>query len=253
MIYLVDIPTDSILGYFLIGLTIIIMLMCYVPYYKNKREKLYIFDVSNKPITLRKLGFIMNEMKPDTREIRVRKGLTTGTKTYKITRSIWDIKTDFKSAFDTKISYIIIGRIGSINRDKSFNIDVSLTSEQLGVIIDAEDTLKSLNELVEKETTKELREFKNTAHSSILTMKKISEVKDELISSMRFYGQGVIDATQVIREMFGLDANEVNSDKIEQILEKRVLSEVLKNNGNDHQKVKKKKLFKKVKVVGEES
>ena len=246
----------------MIGLYVVLVvfgflfLFVYFPYFKKRREKLYIMDMSNEPILLKRLGYIMNELKPSTRVLKVKKSALSREEKYRIANSTWELKTDFKTAVDSKNAFIIIGKLGKKSRNET-EIDCTLTRDQIRMIIEAEDILSTLNGMVDLTANSKIQEFKNTAQASILTMDKMEQVKTEIINAMKHYGQGNVDAMSIFAKVYGLERNEINWNEAQRILDDKLVKDLQlkmlkaeKNNGNK-EKRKKKVSLKKIKVAGE--
>jgi len=218
----------------------IILLIIYVPFFKNRRYKLYLLDLSHKPIRLLKLGWIMHEVKPDTRRLSVKKKAIAKPLVFNITESIWKLKSDFRSFVDTKAQFLIVGNYEHI-RDHEYKLNCSLTKKQMDKIVKSESILSQLNQFVEDKTDSELQGFKNVAQSSLMALQEIHKVKDEFVGATKYYGQGIVDGASIVKEIFGLDDNEINYEKVEKILDEKAIRQAKKQIAEKEQNEKPKK------------
>ncbi len=209
--------------YFVLGFFAICVMSKYIPFFKNRREKLYVFDLSRETVILRKLGFMMNELNPKSRKLITKKGAFAKEVNYQIDNDIWKLKTDFRpSTLEKKNSFLIFGAVEKNERVKNtFDIKCSLKKAQLDEIIKSNDVLITLNKFVEDETESKVKEFKNTAESSILLMEKLKEAKDQIADSMKGYGDGIIDAISLFSEIYGLDPDDIDENVVSHLLEQR--------------------------------
>lgn len=220
----------------------VIVLFKYIPFLKNRKEKLYLLQMSNEPIVLRRLGYIMNELKPKTRTLKVKKSAFSSQEKYLIKNSIWDLKSDLRLFGLKRNHFVIIGTLGRKDNKKTL-IECSLNKEQTVQIMQSHNVLATLNSFVDSATNSKIQEFKNTATASMITIEKFNAMKDEIISSLKNVGQGSIDALSIISEMYNLDSNEINADAIQDLIDQKQFREIQMkqiqkkgDNGNDELK-----------------
>lgn len=226
--------------YFIYGglcLFFLFFLMKWISFSKAKREKLYLFDLSSEPVKLKRLGYIMQEIKPETRNFRVKKGIFSNYQEYQIEGSLWNLKVDFKNAYEKRNQFIIIGKLevetvkineNTPNEKIKINTKIKciLTNTQLNKIIQSQSVLSTLNELADSVLDIKLQEFKNSTQSTIIALQKLGKIQDVVMNNTQNYNSGVLDYLTIFKDTHGLDDDEVNVDVLEEILEQNEIKDI---------------------------
>jgi hypothetical protein len=239
----VNIKTEQMYDtYYMIVFVIVVVLFVVIysvihyRFMKNYKIRVYNFFYDVRGLHYKILGRTKENILPNEDELEIKKNWYTKAFYLRFKTKVWDNVIDFLGV-KTK-DYCLFGDFVNPKTKEEDDKIVKGTTyksffptfvrENVKIIFECDDLLKTLNELIQPKLKDELTKLKNVGQNTLDLAKDILTAKDEFVRSIRLMSRGIEDSASIIAEIFGLKPNEIDVERLRDMINNKQMSEVVK-------------------------
>lgn len=212
-------------------------------YIRKYKLKVYVFNFDTRGLTYSMIGRTTDIITPDDKMLMIKKSPFTKKSFFKFEQKAWDVMIELY--LKTKRNICLFGstknpETGKEERDIMQTDGIitkkffpTLTRENARIIMESKELLTTLNNLVKPKLAEELTKLKQVGKSTLDLSIELSKAKDEFVRSMKSMGHGIKDASQIICEVFGLKPQEINVERIQEMLAQKKQAEEKHDDGEE--------------------
>lgn len=214
-------------GLLLFSVTIVIIyVLTKVTYLRTYKIKVFVFNFTERGFTTKLAGRTKEMVNQQGKELYIKRK---------------PFKRGFYYTFDNTLMHVIVDLVRIRRRDiclfgavarndqnnviftkengyRKYSFKNTITKDNANVIFETRDLLKTLNELIKPQLSDELVRLKQVGKATLGLAKDINNAKDDFVRAVGMMSRGINDASKIIAEIFGLRPDEVNADRIQELV-----------------------------------